>query len=462
MGRTIIVEDRLEHYIGAVASKKEYAIGLIFGQEISSQKSCVIHLARTPDRSSDEDEEIEEDDPVQTNGAKIKEIKDDFDEELVLDHARQVMRSLPGGITILGVFVVSDTEPFQNSAINNRLRKLLTSIDLIVGKSCMTIRHQLTCERIALHVCNVTLKHTCKTVDIASAMSSTKPADWKYTNAAGSPWLELHCTLNVEFFVGLSDSESSGALSTQLEAAIDIYGKAVKNCICLFDGRIIPDSELLDCSPAEKGSGRKKNKHSEIEERMKSIAIQPEVKQKKHEVTSDLRFGGQMCIKAYVHGKATVREACDVIKEDVLRTLWARCDMHCDSLIGEEQRGKPDVRAVLHEPPRRVLAPLPFSPVSVSDYLFPGEGPADSLASLADLLDLGALLEGDVQDYWEAAAEVSDAVPEQESALLETSAASKRAVAAGSSNSRAILLSALVALLAILFSYLTLQILRSN
>lgn len=98
--------------------------------------------------------------------------------------------------------------------------------------------------------------------------------------------------------------------------------------------------------------------------------------------------------------------------------------MHCDSLIGEEQRGQPDgrafsswpfvfynqaflfviltlwtivVKAVLHEPPRRVLAPLPFSPISVSDYLFPGQGPADSLMSLADLLDLGTLLEGDVQ-----------------------------------------------------------------
>ena len=55
------------------------------------------------------------------------------------------------------------------------------------------------------------------------------------------------------------------------------------------------------------------------------------------------------------------------------------------------------VRAVLHEPPRRVLAPLPNSPIFVSDYLFPGEGPADSLTSLADLLDLGSLLEGDVQ-----------------------------------------------------------------
>lgn len=81
-----------------------------------------------------------------------------------------------------------------------------------------------------------------------------------------------------------------------------------------------------------------------------------------------------MCIKAYLHGKATVREACQVIlngkqlsssinsgwiliicrplflcillfqviKEDILRSLWARCDMHCDSLIGEEQRGQPD------------------------------------------------------------------------------------------------------------------------
>lgn len=59
------------------------------------------------------------------------------------------------------------------------------------------------------------------------------------------------------------------------------------------------------------------------------------------------------------------------------------------------------VRAVLHEPPRRVLAPLPYSPISVSDYLFPGEGPADSLTSLADLLDLGLLQEGDVQVCWD-------------------------------------------------------------
>merc|ERR1712137_991441 len=185
---------------------------------------------------------------------------------------------------------------------------------------------------------------------------------------------------------------------------------------------------------------KKKKKQNQVssEERMKTLNIQvliPEIetKSEKQECSSDMRFGGQMCIKSYIHGKATVGEAYQVIKEDILRSLWARCDMHSDSLIGDEQRGQPDVRAVLHEPPRRVLAPLPYSPISVSDYLFPGEGPADSLASLADLLDLGLLQEGDVQDYWETAAN-------------------------SPSNSRVILLSGLIALLSVMLSYFILQV----
>ena len=68
------------------------------------------------------------------------------------------MRSLPGGITILGIFMVSSEDPFQNSTINNRLRKLLTSIDVIVGKSSITVRQQMTCERIALHVSNTNIR----------------------------------------------------------------------------------------------------------------------------------------------------------------------------------------------------------------------------------------------------------------------------------------------------------------
>nr|CAG4642732.1 EOG090X0BI6 [Evadne anonyx] len=467
MGRTVICEDGIEEYGAALIAKKELTVGLVFGQEISSQKSCVIHIARTPefvDEDSEHSHEKEQTSKSQSKVAKGKSPSEDFDEISVIDHVRQVIRALPGGITVLGLFIVSGFDVFQNQTLINKIRMLLTSIDNIIGKSPITLRQQLTCERVVLHICNKSRKYTCKTIDIASPISSPKPAEWKFVNAAGSPWIELYCTLNVEFYIGLSDSESSSSLRQQLETGISIYSKSVQQSLCLIDNKLLPDSDLLE-SPKEKG--KKKQHQTDSEERIKTINIQvliPEIETKsgKQECSSDMRFGGQMCIKAYIHGKGTVGEACQIVKEDILRSLWARCDMHSDSLIGDEQRGQPDVRAVLHEPPRRVLAPLPYSPISVADYLFPGEGPADSLASLADLLDLGLLQEGDVQDYWEAAAEVNEAL-EAECALEASTITKQQSTAASPpANSRVILLSGLIALLSVMLSYFILQAFRSN
>lgn len=42
----------------------------------------------------------------------------------------------------------------------------------------------------------------------------------------------------------------------------------------------------------------------------------------------------------------------------------------------------------VHEPPRRVLIELPNSNITLSDYLFPGEGPEDAKSSLEELLDI--------------------------------------------------------------------------
>jgi len=466
MGKTIICEDGIEEYGAALIKKKELTVGLLFGQEISSQKSCVIHIARTPEYVDEGGEHSHEKEQVgkSSKAEKGKNMAEDFDDISVIDHVRQVIRALPGGITVLGLFFVSGFDIFQNQSLMNKTSKLLTAMDNVIGKSPITLRHQLTCERMVLHICNKSRKYTCKTIDIASPVTSPKPAEWKFVNAAGSPWIELFCTLNVEFNIGLSDSESSLSLRQQLEAGISIYSKAIKQSLCLIDNKLVPDSDLLEGS---KEKGKKKQNQVSSEERIKTVNIQvliPEIeaKSEKQECSSDMRFGGQMCIKSYIHGKATVGEACQVIKEDILRSLWARCDMHSDSLIGDEQRGQPDVRAVLHEPPRRVLAPLPYSPISVSDYLFPGEGPADSLTSLADLLDLGLLQEGDVQDYWEAAAEVTEAL-EAECALEASSTSKQHSTVANSpSNSRVILLSGLIALLAILLSYFVLQAIGSN
>lgn len=88
MGRAVIVEDGIESYGSALAAKKELIVGLIFGQEISAQKSCVIHMARTPEPIPEE-EEAQEESQNKKQGSEKKPLED-FDDELVLDHARQV------------------------------------------------------------------------------------------------------------------------------------------------------------------------------------------------------------------------------------------------------------------------------------------------------------------------------------------------------------------------------------
>jgi len=96
MGRTVIAEDGLEDYVAAVAAQKELVIGLIFGQELNAQKSCVIHLARTPYPAGEEEVEEDEEEnakPQKKNGAKEKNKSEDFDDTLVLDHAKQVIKN---------------------------------------------------------------------------------------------------------------------------------------------------------------------------------------------------------------------------------------------------------------------------------------------------------------------------------------------------------------------------------
>ena len=89
MGRTIIAEDGIEEYGEVLASKKELVVGMIFGQEISATKTCVVHLARSPAAEEDKTEGAAPAKPVKAPS------KDDFDDTHVIDHARQVILIVP-------------------------------------------------------------------------------------------------------------------------------------------------------------------------------------------------------------------------------------------------------------------------------------------------------------------------------------------------------------------------------
>lgn len=61
--------------------------------------------------------------------------------------------------------------------------------------------------------------------------------------------------------------------------------------------------------------------------------------------------------------------------------------MHYDSLVGEEMGGTDvNLHGILHEPPRRVNICLPDDSITVSDLLFPGETPEESVKAVEEML----------------------------------------------------------------------------
>lgn len=90
------------------------------------------------------------------------------------------------------------------------------------------------------------------------------------------------------------------------------------------------------------------------------------------------------------------------IKEDIIRSLYSRLTMHCNSLMEDLSTTSAEGRLlrycfnrwldfrviflitlleskIIHEPPRRVSVYLPHTKVRFTDYLFPGE---DGLSTL--------------------------------------------------------------------------------
>nr|XP_020483423.1 protein odr-4 homolog [Labrus bergylta] len=93
MGRGYIVDDTVEVYLSKLCEQRACPVtGLLIGQS-SAQRDFVIMATRTPQR--------EESTAASRNC---------LDKEWVTEHARQVSRMLPGGLSVLGVFIIDDSD----------------------------------------------------------------------------------------------------------------------------------------------------------------------------------------------------------------------------------------------------------------------------------------------------------------------------------------------------------------
>ncbi|KAJ3594642.1 hypothetical protein NHX12_003949 [Muraenolepis orangiensis] len=163
MGRGYMVEEAVERYLSSLCSSSPVT-GLILGQS-SAQRDFVVMATRTPHRE-------------ESSGT------DRLDQEWITEHARQVSRMLPGGLSVLGVFFINEAEA-KDTLIT--LRQLVVAVERSISRDVRWLRgdededdkDDIT-ERVILHVNSTTRKTFCRTLDVRDPKSTAKPADWRY------------------------------------------------------------------------------------------------------------------------------------------------------------------------------------------------------------------------------------------------------------------------------------------
>uniref|UniRef100_A0A3Q3LST9 Protein odr-4 homolog n=1 Tax=Mastacembelus armatus TaxID=205130 RepID=A0A3Q3LST9_9TELE len=227
MGRSYIVEDAVEGYLSKLCKQQASPItGLLIGQS-STQRDFVIMATRTPQREES----------TAVTGICL-------DKEWITEHARQVFRMLPGGLSILGVFIITDND--AKDAITT-LRQLVFAVEnLISWERLWEPADDDVTDCITLHVNAKTRKTICRTFDITDPKSVARPADWKYQSGVSSSWITVSCCLNVDMLVPLPDNRTiTENMDVCLKEELKAWADKIKSGVCLIDGkRLQKDKEL--------------------------------------------------------------------------------------------------------------------------------------------------------------------------------------------------------------------------
>uniref|UniRef100_A0A6I8PCD8 Protein odr-4 homolog n=1 Tax=Ornithorhynchus anatinus TaxID=9258 RepID=A0A6I8PCD8_ORNAN len=387
MGRSYIVDEAVGQYLLNFDIKdRAYVSGLLIGQ-CSSQRDYVLLATRTPPK------EEQNESPQRAQSALA-----DLDEEWASAHANQVSRMLPGGLLVLGVFIL--TAPELAKDVQNVLRRLIFSVEKSISKARLwNLSEEEVSERIALHICSSSKKILCRTYDIQDPKSSAKPAEWKYQNGLSSSWLSLECTIHVNIHIPLSSTSAGYTLEKNTKNGLLRWAKQIENGVFLINGQVKEeDSNLLE--------GQKKSSRGNTQANSQTFDVRvltPLLQSSNNRSTATVQvcsgsvnLRGDVKCRAYVHSnKPKVKEAVQALKRDILNTVSDRSHILFEDLLMTETPAPQNMNSEkeFHSLPHRVFVPIPGSSVMLCDYKFGDESTAAVREHFEEMLDRSVRVE---------------------------------------------------------------------
>ncbi|KAM6327555.1 protein odr-4 homolog isoform 1-T4 [Podargus strigoides] len=420
MGRTYFVEEGIGQYLSDLSTKsKPYVTGLLIGQ-CSPQRDYVIRAVRTPPKEEQREDNI--------SPSKLASI----DEEWITTHASQVSRMLPGGLLVLGVFIIATPELSKDS--QNALRKLIFSVEKSLTKRRLwKPTEEEVSDRAALQICSATKKVVCRTYDVQDPkvssssclscaafnawqvtfqnnpplfelrrvlyrcfiayfcfQSSAKPADWKYQSALSASWLALDCAVNVNIHIPLLATSPNHDLEKNTKNGLNRWSKQIEDSVFLINGQVKDDdTELLEGQKKLRGNSQSSTQFSDVKvltqlsqgsSRRSTATVQV--------CSGSINLKGAVKCRAYVHNnKPKVKEAVQALKRDIINTLSDRCEILFEDLIINEGPHKKNLKREYHVLPQRLFVPVAGSSVMLSDYKFGDEATGEVQERFVEMLD---------------------------------------------------------------------------
>ncbi|XP_056148482.1 protein odr-4 homolog isoform X2 [Lampris incognitus] len=377
MGRSYMVEDAVEKYLSklCILGGATPVTGLLIGQS-SAQRDFVVMATQTSQR--DETSTI-------ADGSLDK-----LDLEWVTEHARQVSRMLPGGLSVLGVFIISDTD--AKDALNP-LRQLVFAVEKVISRECLwTYADDDITDRVTLHINSKTRKTACRTFDIKDPKSTAKPADWKYQSGVCSSWPMVSCCVEVDIPLVLREKRTSlEYMEKSLKEGVETWAQQIENGVFLIDGKRLPDDSELT-------TGQRKNLKQTFRAQ---LLLTPPSQHEQQAPGLVQQYGGSVSVRgavhtrAYLHSnkpKASLPEK--LLKRDMVSTVAVRVQMLMEELLSaqEENSGISADKQTDHLClPRRVFCPVKGAgPIHVCDYQFDDEELSEVTDRLKEILDIEA------------------------------------------------------------------------
>lgn len=382
-----MADELVQSYLEKFATSGQWHIGLIIGQ-MTSQKDYILHMAETPDPVEDEVSDVEQEVPASKKSTVKPGTLEEMNNQWLATHAKQVTRMLPGGLDVIGIFVIAPLQMIDN--VQSKIIQMLFAIQKLLLKcQLVTINNSTINNRIILQMCPVAKKYTCRIIDVSDIKSLPRQADFKFQNILDN-WIKLEASIAIDLPISVTKIMQNCSFNKKILAGIEPFCASIWNGMATIGGHLRkPDESINPFSIFDGKKSKNKSRETNILHTYTVDLLIPHDNMPLsvivNECSSSLWIRGVMSTYAYVYPKATVKEGVQAIKCDVIRSLISRCELLCEDInvIEEDAATK-----TVFDTPIRVFGSLPKSILQFCDYMFQDEELEETISRFKELLDI--------------------------------------------------------------------------